>query len=207
MRLLTVAIASLLAVPLTAATRYKLDTETTGHFPSHLQSVVLVDGMHRRVDIDGQSTPFVADVRLSDDGGKTYTELNTPLKTWFREPQTRRGVIYFPMPGARRKALRDVHVTSLEESSEPIGGYTARKFVVKVSFTMRQDNAPALANIKGFPLKVVHSATHRFPGGRPQTSTSAVTVSDIETVAAPPHAFERPADYVHQEPIIGAPGR
>jgi len=65
---------------------------------------------------------------------------------------------------------------------------------------------PALAKIAGFPLKTVLTATRVYVGGRPQTLTYSVTVSDIRTVAAPRHAFERPADFIYQEPILGAPG-
>lgn len=67
--------------------------------------------------------------------------------------------------------------------------------------------APALAKISGFPLKTVVAATHAYKGGPPQTTTVTATVSDLRTVAAAPHAFERPAGYVQQPPIIGAPGR
>lgn len=66
--------------------------------------------------------------------------------------------------------------------------------------------APALAKIPGFPLKSTVSMTRMFIGGPPRITTVTATVSDIRTVDAPPQAFERPADYVNQPPIVGAPG-
>jgi hypothetical protein len=251
MRHLTVVLAALVALPLAAATRYTLSGETTGRLRSHLQATVLAEGHRRRIDFVREETPFPFDVLLSDDGGATFTALNTQLKTWFRGPQAMflRAHIYQPMPGARRKSVRDLSVTTSDEPSEPIGGLAARKYVVKVSFTVRQDLgqlvdehfgstilvwttdavdaslgmhagdlttgvpevdallAPALAKIPGFPLKTTQSATRHFTGGQPQTSTFTATVSDIRTVDAPPHAFEVPADYVNQPPVIGAPVR
>jgi len=67
--------------------------------------------------------------------------------------------------------------------------------------------APALAKISGFALKSTVSVTRMFVGGPPRVTTVTATISDVRTVPAPPHAFERPSDYVNQPPVIGAPGR
>jgi len=67
--------------------------------------------------------------------------------------------------------------------------------------------APLAAKIIGFPLHVALTTSQAYQFGRPQTFTLDATVSDIRTVDAPPHAFDVPADYVNQPPILGAPGR
>lgn len=245
MRLLLLAIAGVFALPLTAATRYAVTIGST-------TATVLVDGPRRRIDFVRKETPFMYDVLLSDDGGATHTALNTQMKTWFAVKTAvliGRPRIYVPLPYARNRSVRNVVVTPAEEPAEPIDGYAAHKYVVKLSFTIREsigelvdekfgatilvwttdaiDPAlavhavdlttgiaevdallvPALAKISGFPLKTTYSATRAFTGGPPQTFVITAAVSDIRNVDAPPHAFERPADYVNQPPVIGAPGR
>ena len=66
--------------------------------------------------------------------------------------------------------------------------------------------APKIGAVPGFPLKTLFVATRAFEGGMPQVEMMTATVDEIRTVAAPPHAFERPSDYVNQEPVITAPG-
>jgi hypothetical protein len=258
MRRLLLILATLAALPLSAATRYTIDVETTGDAlqQRRFRATVLVDGAHRRVDVERKETPFTYDVLLSDDGGATWIALNTPLKTWFRESSgwlTPRAHVFasWPLMGKNRDLeIRDVKVSASEEPSEPLLGYAAQKHVVRTSFAARQGRGaaridldygataivtttdavdpalaprtinlttgvaavdaqlePALASIHGFPLKTVLSATRMYAGGRPQTNTVAATISDIRTVPAPPPAFERPAGYVYQEPVIAAPGR
>ena len=116
-----------------------------------------------------------------------------------------------------------------------IDGLAARKFVVKVAYTVRAYDAgrpvdenvgatilvwttgavdaaravrpfrlttgeagvdallePALAKVTGFPLKTSLSATRMFKGAPPETLLITSTVSNIRTVDAPPHAFDRP---------------
>lgn len=251
MRLLSLAIVTFAALPLAAATRYTIDVESTGDplRQPHQRSTVLVDGPRRRIDIEQKEPPFTHDAAISDDGGKTFIGLNTQLKTWFRAPVHGFGLrIFAAMPRSDR-TVRDVKVTSSDEPSEDVGGYTARRYVVTMSYAVREGSGamrvdinygataiiwttdivdpalgirtgfatgvpevdaqlePAFARIKGFPLKSTISATRMYVGGRPQTFTITTTVSDIRTVAAPPHAFERPADYINQEPLIGAPGK
>jgi len=243
MRLLNLALL-LLALPLSAATRYTVDVETTGDvLQPHLRATVLAEGKQRRVDVVRESRPFAYDVLLSDDGGTTFVALNTALQTWYQigmTPLQYRPRIYKAAPGVTAKA-RDVEVTVSDEPSEPIAGFATHKYVVKISFKLRSPQvdqlfgatillwttgavdaalairaidlstgipdvddllAPAFANVPGFPLKIVLSATRVYTGGRPQTFTATATVSDIRTVAARPHAFERPAAYVYQEPIV-----
>jgi hypothetical protein len=250
MRILVFAIATFAALPLAAATRYTVDVETTGDPLSRprQRSIVIVDGLRSRTEIEQPEPPFTNDVAISEDGGKTVIALNTQLKTWFRAPNG--GIpalsMFAAMPRGDR-TIRDVKVTSSEEPSEDVGGYPARKYVVRVSYGVREGRGamrvdisygatmivfttdaldlhravgfktgvpevdaqlePAFAKINGFPLKSTISATRMYAGGRPQAMTITATVSDIRTVDAPPHAFERPAGYVYQEPIIGAPGR
>lgn len=234
MRLVTFVIAVVLAMPLAAATRY---TVTVG--PD--TATVLADAARRRVDVVRESTPFEFDVLLSDDGGETFTALNTPLKTWFRLNMAaieRRPHIFGHRSGLGF-SVYDIRVTASEEPTE-------RKSVIKTTFTVRDPQATvkfastieiwttdavdeslavrpidlttsypevdaqlvtALAKIRGFPRKTVLTATRAYVGGPPQTLTFSATVSNIENVTAPPHAFERPPDFVHQPPIIGAPGK
>ena len=250
MRRPVLGIVILVALPLAAATRYTVDVETTGDLLArpHQRSTVLVDGLRSRAEIEQPEPPFTNDVAISEDGAKTVIALNTQLKTWFRAPGGGLAAVslFAAMPRSDR-AIRDVKVTSSEEPSEDVGGYPARKYVVRMSYGVREGGGamrvdisygatmivfttdaldlhravgfktgvpevdaqlePAFAKIKGFPLKSTISATRMYAGGRPQVNTVTATVSDIRTVDAPPHAFERPADYVYQEPIIGAPGR
>lgn len=233
MRLLTFAIAAVLAMPLAAATRY---TVTVGS----QKATVLADGAHRRVDIPRQSQPFEFDVLLSDDGGATFTALNTPLKTWFRTNATaieRRPHIFWHQL-MTRISVRDIRVTATDEPEH--------KSVIKTTFTVNEPQVtvkfastiqiwttdavdaalavrpvdlttgypevdaqllPALAKVHGFPIKTVLTATRAYVGGPPQTLRYRATVSGIETVAAPKHAFERPADFVNQPPVLGVPGK
>ena len=241
MRLLTIAIFGI-ALPLSAATRYAIDIETSGDAlqPRHRHAAVLADGANRRIDVEQPSTPFTYDVLLSSDGGATFTALNTARKTWFRPSAV--AIVRHPYISGGRDAT-DIHVTTSEEPSEA-------KFVIKVAFTTQEhfgsekfdakhsetiliwttkdvdpalsvhainlitgiagvdaQLAPAITRIAGFPLKTTIAATRAYPGGRPQTITVTATVSDIRSADAPPQAFERPADYVHEEPFIGAPGK
>jgi hypothetical protein len=256
MRLLTFLMATLVALPLTAATRYSIAAENTGFFTQpQFNAIVLAEGLQRRIDIVHPETPFAYDVLLSllsDDGGATFIALNTELKTWFRKesaPLLGRPRIFAKSP-IERRTVRDVSVTTSEEPSDPIAGFHVRKYVVKSSFSVRQGRgaaridalfgttaivwttdaidaalavrvvdlttglpevdaqlAPALAKIPGFPLKTTLTATRAYRGGPPQTFTIAATISDIRTIDAPPHAFEKPKGYVEQTPIIGAPAR
>ena len=66
--------------------------------------------------------------------------------------------------------------------------------------------APKIAAIPGFPLKTLFVATRAYQNGMPQVEMMTATVDAIRTVTAPPHAFERPSDYVNQEPIVTGPG-
>ncbi len=66
--------------------------------------------------------------------------------------------------------------------------------------------APKIAAVPGFPLKTLFLATRAYEGGRPQVEMVTATIDAIRTFTAPPHAFERPNDYVKQEPIVTRPG-
>jgi hypothetical protein len=247
MRLFLLAVAAAVALPLSAATRYTVNMEPNS-------ATVLIDGPRRRIEFLHRPMPFEYDVLLSDDAGKTFIALNTPLKTWFRlgenVPSNAIPVLYGSAI-MHKYSVRDVKVMPSDEPAEAIDGVATHKFVVKTSFRLREDYsgtpvdsqisstllvwttdavdpalawktpalaktdvpdvdaqlAPVLEKIAGFPLKIVFTATRAYQQSRPQTHTMTITVSDIRTVDAPPHAFERPADYVHQAPIIGAPGR
>jgi hypothetical protein len=67
--------------------------------------------------------------------------------------------------------------------------------------------APKLATVHGFPLKTILSATRVFAGGVPQTEMLAATADEFSATAADAALFQRPADYVNQKPLIGAPAR
>jgi hypothetical protein len=66
--------------------------------------------------------------------------------------------------------------------------------------------APKLAAIPGFALKTQLVATRAFAGGVPTVAMDTFTIDEIRTVTVPPHAFERPHDYINQAPILTAPG-
>jgi hypothetical protein len=141
MRLLILAIAGLFALPLTAATRYSIGVETTGDpLRPYVGATVLAENAQRRVEI--VESPIDYHVLLSDDSGATFTALNTVLKTWWR-PASKllqgRLRIYDPLPGSRRKSVRDVNVTTSDEPSEAIAGLATHKYVVKMSFGTRED--------------------------------------------------------------------
>ena len=111
MRRLLLILATLAALPLSAATRYALAIDEAGRIRSHLDATVLAEGKQHRIDV---VPPFAFDVLLSDDGGASSIALAT--------------------------------------------------------------------------------------GGQPEKCVITATVSDVRTVAAPPHAFDRP-------PLLGAPGK
>src|SRR2546430_10725876 len=89
------AIAALLLVVSTAvqaATAYRVTITRKDHFKRPNRVVhVIADGENRRLTCENQEEPFMSDVLLSTDGGKTVTALNTVLRTWFAlhdEPAT-----------------------------------------------------------------------------------------------------------------------
>ena len=254
MRLPALALATLIALPAAAATRYTITAEMTGFHlvEPHFRATVLADAPHRRIDIVRETTPFAYDVALFDNRGPGFIALNAPLKTWYREnrPAVLAARLFNASPYTKDAKLRDVKATIAEEPSEPIGGLATRKYVVKTSFVTTSGRdaarldmqhsatailwttdavdaalavpligfttsfaevdaqlAPLAAKITGFPLRVTLATTETFQGGRPQTFTMDATVSDIRTVDAPPHAFDVPADYVNQPPILGVPGK
>lgn len=55
--------------------------------------------------------------------------------------------------------------------------------------------------------KTVISATRVFAGGLPQTEVLTMTVDGFAMVTADAALFQRPAEYVNQKPLIGAPAR
>jgi len=115
MRLLMFAIAAAVTLPLAAATRYAIAVETTGDVLQRpLSATLLAEGSQRRIDVVRPETPFTFDLLLSDDGGVTFTGLNTALKTWFRigpMALVGRPRIYAPMLNARR-SVGGVKVTA-----------------------------------------------------------------------------------------------
>ena len=66
--------------------------------------------------------------------------------------------------------------------------------------------APKIAAVPGFPLKTLFVATRAYERGMPQVEMITATIDAIRNVAAPPHAFERPREYIEQEPVMTAPG-
>jgi hypothetical protein len=232
----------LATLPLSAATRYALAIDEAGRIRSHLDATVLAEGKQQRIDI---APSFAFDVLLSDNGGASSIALATDQNTWFPGPKWLLGrpLIYVPLTRGPQRSIRKVVVTPSEEPSMAMAGFPTHKYVVKVSFTIRESmyrspveekfgatieiwttNAidaalavrsfdlttgiaevdallvPALAKVSGFPLKTALSATRMFTGGQPETCVITATVSDIRTVAAPPHAFDRP-------PLLGAAGK
>jgi hypothetical protein len=67
--------------------------------------------------------------------------------------------------------------------------------------------APKLSAIDGFPLKTVISATRAFAGGAPQTEVLTMLADDFSSTVADAALFQRPAEYVNQKPLIGAPAK
>jgi hypothetical protein len=64
------------------------------------------------------------------------------------------------------------------------------------------------ALIPGFPLREIRTISRAYEGGAPQVEITTTEVDDIRTVPSPPASqFVKPAGYVNQEPIIGAPGK
>jgi hypothetical protein len=241
MRRLLLILATLAALPLSAATRYALAIDEAGRIRSHLDATVLAEGKQQRIDL---APLFAFDVLLSDDGGASSIALATDQNTWFPGPKWLLGRphIYAPLSRGPR-SIKKVTVTPSEEPSVAMAGFPTHKYVVKVSFTIRESMyrspveekfgatieiwttdaidaalavrgfdlttgiaevdallVPALAKVSGFALKTVLSATRMFTGGQPETCLITATVSDVRTVAAPPHAFDRP-------PLLGAPGK
>ncbi|HVE71189.1 MAG TPA: hypothetical protein VNI54_07460 [Thermoanaerobaculia bacterium] len=60
--------------------------------------------------------------------------------------------------------------------------------------------------ITRFPIRIRLTATRRYEGGPPMQDVVVIEVHDVRTVKTDPKMFVRPADYRHQEPVIGVPG-
>jgi hypothetical protein len=64
------------------------------------------------------------------------------------------------------------------------------------------------ASITGFLLRDVKTISRAYEGGAPSLEMMTTDVDDIRTVPSPPASqFVKPAGYVNQAPIIGAPGK
>ncbi len=64
------------------------------------------------------------------------------------------------------------------------------------------------ASIPGFPLRQVTTISRSYEGGAPAIELTTIDAGDVHTMASPAaSAFVKPAGYVHQEPVIGAPGK
>jgi hypothetical protein len=84
----------------------------------------------------------------------------------------------------------------------PIPEFTTR--VESLDAELRQKSAA----IPGFPLRCVTSLSHAYEGGEPSVEMRTSEVDEIGTVPPPSASvFVKPAGYVHQEPVIGAPGK
>lgn len=238
MRRLLFALIAVVALPLSAATRYTLSLDIAGRYPSQFAATVLAEGKGRRVDVAaGTTLPVAFNALVSDDGGATYAALDLDNNTWFpwgSQVILRRTKIFTKI-AVGKSSLRNVSVTPSEEPAEPIDGFPTRKTVVKVSYVIHSGVrgapvdetmgmtiqlwttdaldaslavrpldlttgepavdallVPALAKVTGFPLKTSLSATRAFSYARPDTLLMTATVSDVGTVDAPPHAFDRP---------------
>lgn len=64
------------------------------------------------------------------------------------------------------------------------------------------------ASISGFLLREVTTISRTYEGGAPSIEMTTLNVDDIQTVPSPPASeFAKPPGYVHQEPVIGVPGK
>jgi hypothetical protein len=125
-----------------AATTYRITITTNRRFklPPSIQRVI-VDGEKRRLSVENPEAPFVYDVLLSADGGKTVIALNTPLRTWFDE--TADAATHERPTGLApwvKTVIKDVKTNVTEEpSNEIIAGFPVRKFVIRASYTTQED--------------------------------------------------------------------
>ena len=60
--------------------------------------------------------------------------------------------------------------------------------------------------ITRFPTRIRFTATRQYEGGPPMKDVVVIEVRDVRSVKTDAETFTRPADYRHQEPVIGVPG-
>ena len=228
-------IALFAASSLHAAVSYRVTVTQSNDFMNpRMVAHVVADGSNQRVEIETDAERAIAfDVLLSSNAGASYTALTTRLKTWFGP--VRGPLLPDHAFMARQQAkLTDAYVN--KEYEGHYSGrltYTARQQGAKVDVGMTlivstTDAIPAsaavplivppgipeidsvwlpkLSIIKGFPQTIDMAFTRRFEGGRPITNIVKVVVDDVKNVDVPASLFVRPQSYVHQEPIIAAPG-
>lgn len=122
-----------------AATTYRTTITTRDRFqqPPVVERIT-VDGENRLLLVEHQYEPFTSDVLLSSDGGRTVTALNTLLHTWYelqKPAATATG-----LPPSIPVEIKDAKTSVTEEpADETIAGFSVRKFVIRVSYTSRED--------------------------------------------------------------------
>jgi hypothetical protein len=129
-----------------AATTYRTTITTRDRFkqPPVVQRIT-VDGENRLLKVENQDEPFSYDALLSADGGRTVTALNTPLRTWFELPKP--WVTATGMPPSIPTEIKDAKTSVTEEpADETIAGFPIRKFVIRVSYTSREDYGSTKVN-------------------------------------------------------------
>lgn len=142
-------------VSMQAAITYRMTITTTSRppRPPSIQQII-TDGEKRRLTIENAEAPFIYDVLLSPDGGRTITALNTPLKTWFdKEAFDAKHPHYTGLPPGIKTQIKDAKISISEEpTDEPVEGFPVRKFVVRASYNTQED-------FNGTIVKRVHAIT------------------------------------------------
>jgi hypothetical protein len=115
---------------------------------------VIVDGENRRLTVENAKAPFICDVLMTTDGGRTIIALNTPLKTWFDNAGDRAKLLRPTVLAARVKSeIKDAKISISEEpTDEVIDDLPVRKFVIRAGYTTIED-------FSGTKVKRIHGIT------------------------------------------------
>jgi hypothetical protein len=143
------------AATLHAATSYRMTITRKDRYklPPSIERVI-VDGEKRRLTVENAEPPFVCDVLLTADGGRTVIALNTPLKTWF-DNAADRAKLQRPIGLAPwvKTETRDAKISIVEEpADETIDSLPVRKFVIRAGYTTIED-------FSGTKVKRIHGIT------------------------------------------------
>jgi hypothetical protein len=143
------------AAAMHAATTYRMAITRKDRFkiPTSIERVI-VDGEKRRLPVENAEAPFVSDVLLTVDGGRTVTALNTPLKTWFNNAGERAKLLRPTGLAPNVKSeIKDAKISITEEpADETIDGLPVRKFVIRAGYTTVED-------FSGTKVKRIHGIT------------------------------------------------
>ena len=198
---------------------------------------VVAEGGQMRADLQVPEGAPVTHTSVLWRGGAVAIALNARNETWYElapEPLSLRSRYLGPFPAKGAKKVRwtmseangtytarltyDVHVreatvrcsadytietTDRHPRTLWLGRIFARTGLPEVDAEL----AAAEAAITRFPTRLTMTATRQYVGGPPMSETLVVETLNVRETTVDPGTFVRPAQYVAQKPVIGAPGR